>query len=126
MIFNLTAFGEINSTFEVFNFNFEKFNIDLKGKLGLRLELTVKASGKFYAIFFEADYKLEASGQAESYIEPSATLGKDSKGIFLQHKTDFSGIRIVLIIKGQFEKSKTQIKKPFTIIGFTPDITYII
>lgn len=123
-IFTLTGFGELNVTAEFFDFEFKKANLDFKGKVGLKLELSAKVSGKINAVIFEADFKLEATGTAESYFEPKATIGKDDKGVFLEQQVDWSGLRIVVIIKGQAGKSKTQYKRTFTIVDRHDKLTY--
>ena len=99
------------------DFQFKKNPVaEFKGKVGLKLELSIKASGKIDAIIFEADYKLEASGVAETYFEPRGTFGKDDGGIFLDYQIDWSGIRIVVIVKAKIGKSSSQLKRPFTVV----------
>jgi len=123
-IFTLAASGELSVTAEFFDFQFNKAQLDFKGKVGLKLDLSIKASGKIYIIVFEADYKLEASGSAESYFEPRASIGKDVNGVFIEQQIDFTGLKIILIIKGQIKKSKTTIKRTFTIVERKEKITY--
>jgi hypothetical protein len=123
-LFTLTASGELSVTAEFFDFSFNKAQLDIKGKAGLKLELSVKASGKFYVIVWEADYKFEATGSAESYFEPRASIGKDANGVFVEQQIDFTGVKIVLIIKGQIKKSKTNIKRTFTLVERKEKITH--
>lgn len=106
-VFELAAVGEINVGIELKK-NFSKsrtdFEVSLNGKFGLRLEISVKASGTVQAVVFSADYSFEASGVAESYFLPKVSGGTDDLGAYINGNLDFSGVTIILVVKGTFGK----------------------
>ncbi|QNK63442.1 hypothetical protein H7F33_02720 [Pedobacter sp. PAMC26386] len=107
-VFELAAVGEINTGIELKK-NFDKagtdFEIAVSGKFGLRIEISIKASGKVDAVIFSANYSYEGSGVAESYFLPKVSGGTDNLGAYLNASMDFSGVTIILVIKGTFGKS---------------------
>lgn len=118
-VFDLAAVGEINVGIELKK-NFSKsttdFEVSLTGKFGLRIELSIKASGTVEAVIFTADYSFEASGVAESYFLPKISAGSDDIGAYINGNLDFSGVTIVLIIKGTFGKGSRSKEVKFDII----------
>lgn len=128
-VFELQARGTVNLDIEMKpNARTESsdYSISLNGKLGLRLLLSVKASGEVDAIIFKADFSLHAEGYAESYIEPRVKGGNDENGVYVEAAMDFTGVTITLSIKaegnvGIFGGSRSK-QRDFQVVERKPDI----
>ena len=118
-VFELAAIGEINTGIELKR-NFDKgrtdFEVMVSGKFGLRIEISVKASGKIDAIIFSANYSYEGSGVAESYFLPKVSGGTDDLGAYVNASMDFSGVTIIFVIKGTFGKSSRAQEVKFDLV----------
>jgi len=113
-VFDLKLIGQITAEF---NFEFDTSRNELQkgegkieGKVGIMIELSVKASGKVDAIIFEADYSLEAKGVAESYLIPRLGMGADDDGVYIDASVDFTGIKVTLIFKADFKGASREKK----------------
>lgn len=116
-VFALSAVGEVSLKAKLNTYYSEltklhiqdksKYLVELAGKFGLEVELSVKGKWEFKTFVIVGDeHELiaEGSAKATSYIKPSIGIEADEKGIFIRAKADFDGLKIVLEIKGGFDK----------------------
>jgi len=128
LVYNIYAFGQVDFSGSVDFLNPKEVKLESKMRLGLGIELGMKAGLTSKKVEFEGDKvttegKPDVTATGETYLEITGVAAIDNNGLYLQPKVNFGGVVIKVVAKAG--RGSFNFQSSWQIIKAEPDIIKI-